>query len=73
MNDFGKINTPDFRTWAENIILAARENGTAQEEIEQALEQAFGQGYSLGLNKGWAIEQDNDINKCNSDYDRFCI
>ncbi len=49
---------PDFRTWAENITLVARKYGTAHESIEVALEQAFDQGYKLGLNKGWAIEQD---------------
>ncbi len=50
----------DFKTWAEHIILVAQENGTAHEEIERALEQAYNQGYHLGLNSGWAIEQDKD-------------
>lgn len=50
----------DFKTWAENIMIIAQCNGTAQEEIECALEQAFNQGYSLGLNKGWAIEMDKE-------------
>lgn len=51
---------PDFRQWAENITMVARQFGTAHEEIERALEQSFDQGYHLGLNKGWAIEQDKD-------------
>lgn len=48
---------PDYRTWADNIINMAKKYGTAQEEIEKALKEAFHQGYQLGLNKGWAIEQ----------------
>lgn len=48
----------DFKTWAEDIVLLARENGNAQEEIERALKHAYNQGYSIGLNEGWAIEQD---------------
>lgn len=56
-----EILGPDFREWAENIVLIARDHGTAQEEIEKALEQAFNQGYHLGLNKGWAIEQDKSV------------
>ncbi len=51
---------PDFKTWAENIVSRARSYGTAYEEIEQALESAYDQGYSIGLNKGWAIEQDKE-------------
>ncbi len=51
---------PDFRTWAENITNIYRKYGTAQDEISRALEQAFDQGYHLGLNKGWAIEQDKE-------------
>jgi hypothetical protein len=41
------ISLPDFRTWAENIITMARQFGTAQNEIERALEQAFNQGRVL--------------------------
>lgn len=49
-----KINEPDFRTWADTLTLMTRK------EIETALEQAFNQGYHLGLNQGWAIEQDKE-------------
>jgi len=52
------MTNPDYRTWADNIVLLAQEHGTAREEIEHALEAAFKQGYSLGLNYGWVIEQD---------------
>ncbi len=55
------MTKPDYKTWAETIILMARDHGTAQEEIERALEQAYNQGYHLGLNNGWAIEQDKDL------------
>ena len=51
---------PDFRTWADNILTISRQLGTAQDEIEDALTEAFNQGYHLGLNKGWAIEQDKE-------------
>lgn len=57
------MNKPDFKTWTENIIIIAQCNGSAQEEIEQALEQSYNQGYHLGLNNGWAIEQDADISQ----------
>lgn len=55
------MTKPDFKIWAENIILVVQRYGTAQESIETALEQAYNQGYYLGLNNGWAIEQDNDL------------
>ena len=61
----------DFKTWAEHIILIAQENGTAHEEIERALEQAYNQGYHLGLNNGWAIEQDKDYECCEA-CDDYC-
>lgn len=54
------MTKPNFKVWAENIVLLATAHGTAHEEIERALEQAYGQGYSLGLNQGWAIEQDKE-------------
>ncbi len=55
---------PDFRTWAENITTISRKYGTAQDEISRSLEQAFDQGYHLGLNKGWQHEFDRDITEC---------
>lgn len=59
------MNKPDFKTWAENIVLMATAHGTAHEEIERALEQAYNQGYHLGLNQGWSIEQDKECSsKC---------
>lgn len=59
------MTKPDFKTWAENIVLLAQAHGTAREEVEKALEQAYNQGYSLGLNNGWAIEQDKQYcDKC---------
>lgn len=54
------MNKPDFKIWAENIVLMAHTYGTAYEEIERALEQSYDQGYHLGLNQGWAIEQDKE-------------
>ena len=54
------MTKPDFYTWADNIVMVARAFGTAPDEIEKALEQAYDQGYRLGLNKGWAIEQDKE-------------
>jgi hypothetical protein len=45
------MTQPDFRIWAENIITMARQFGTAQDEIERALEQAFQQGVDLGSRK----------------------
>lgn len=42
------ISLPDFKTWAENIINMARQFGTAQDEIERSLEQAYNQGIALG-------------------------
>lgn len=66
---------PDFRTWAENIVLLAQTYGTAREEIEKALEQAcnYGdaRGYERGINQGWAIEQDKN-HKHESDGSIYC-
>ena len=45
------MKLPDFRAWAENIILIARQNGTANEEIALALEQAYKQGYYIAMQK----------------------
>ncbi len=61
------MTKPDFKEWADNIVLLAQTHGTAREEIENALKQAYEQGYSLGLNHGWAIEQDKDM-ECNDDW-----
>ena len=59
MNRRNTMHTPpDFKHWADNIVLIAQAHGNAREEIGQALEAAFKQGYSLGINHGWAIEQD---------------
>ena len=63
-----KMTEPDFTVWAEHIVVMSRENGTAQEEIKVALEQAYRQGfhlgkqegYQLGITKGWAIEQEKE-------------
>jgi len=38
--------------------MLSRVSGAAQEEIETALKLSFDQGYNLGLNLGWSIEQD---------------
>jgi hypothetical protein len=54
------MTKPDFKTWADNIVTVANQYGNAREEIERALKQAYDQGYSLGLNQGWVIEQDKD-------------
>lgn len=52
------MTKPDFRVWAENVILAL----DSVSQLECALEQAYNQGYHLGLNLGWAIEQDKSYN-----------
>lgn len=49
---------PDFLCWAQNVMLSYKLS--EQHYIETALKQAFDQGYQLGLNKGWAIEQDKE-------------
>lgn len=46
---------PDFDTWADLLT-----DGYKSVKISEALRQAFEQGYQLGLNQGWAIEQDKD-------------
>jgi len=51
---------PDFRTWAENIVLLAQAHGTGTEEIERALMQSYDQGYHFGLHYGWSEEQDKE-------------
>lgn len=52
------MTSPDFKVWADNIVALSQINGAAREEIERALQQAYDQGYQLGINEGWAIEQD---------------
>ena len=49
---------PDFKEWSDNIVVMSQTHGDAHFEIEHALRAAYNQGYSLGLNKGWAVEQD---------------
>lgn len=64
-----EVVTPDFEEWADRLV----ESGTINDvytgkvmlnsfpcSLEEALQQAFEQGYNLGLNKGWAIEQDKE-------------
>lgn len=55
------MTKPDFKTWAANIVEESQLNGSARETIETALSQAFEQGYSYGLNFGWAIERDDSF------------
>ena len=55
------MTAPDFKLWAVNISNLIEQHGHDIEEIEKALKQAYDQGYSLGLNLGWAIEQDKEI------------
>lgn len=49
------MTLPDFEIWAISIA------GRKTQDIEEALLQAFNQGYHYGLNKGWANEMDKDI------------
>ncbi len=46
------ITYPDYIQWALSLETPG--------DIAEALAKAFNQGYHLGLNKGWAIEQDRD-------------
>ena len=48
----------DFRTWAENIITRARQFGTAQDEIERSLKQAWEQGYIYAVKTDWWRERE---------------
>jgi hypothetical protein len=67
------MKMPDFEEWSKNIIIT-HENRLRPEieipgsmplylDIRTALKQAFEQGYQLGLNQGWAIEQDKEYAK----------
>ncbi len=44
---------PDFFTWAQNIILKARQYGTAEMEVEQGLQESFNQGDVFGYRRGF--------------------
>lgn len=55
------MQLPQFDVWARSIIRRSAK------DIEQALEDAYNQGYYYGLNNGWAVEQDKDITSGESD------
>ena len=48
---------PDFEEWAVSLW---SNNGPKCKSVKEALKQAFEKGYHLGLNQGWAIEQDKE-------------
>ena len=48
-----KVILPHYTQWALTL--------ETTDEIAEALANAFNQGYHLGLNNGWAIEQDKEI------------
>jgi len=60
------MNEPDFDQWASNIEHHPRNYVSLQTLISLALKDAYKQGkslgyregYQVGLEKGWAIEQD---------------
>lgn len=52
------MQMPDFDTWG--LAVQCNSHGLLSENIAEALRAAFEQGYHLGLNKGWALEQDKD-------------
>lgn len=61
-----EIILPDFDEWADNALSEGDPSWLSemdfriQDTIALALKQAFEQGYNLGLNRGWQIEQDKD-------------
>lgn len=54
------MTEPDFRCWSENLITLILDQGKAQKTLETALKDSYNQGYQLGLNFGWCIEQDKE-------------
>ncbi len=48
---------PNFTECATHLA------GKSDEYITEALRQLFEQGYQLGLNKGWAIEQNKELSQ----------
>lgn len=59
MND---ITKPDFGRIAYLLIHVGStpQCNSLEERITLALKQVYEQGYQLGVNKGWALEQDKD-------------
>lgn len=55
------MTAPDFKQWAYNLTIRTDMTVRTVDEIERALRQAYEQGYSYGLNNGWAEEQDKDM------------
>jgi diadenosine tetraphosphate (Ap4A) HIT family hydrolase len=51
------MEMPNFDKWAVSLW---SNHGPKCTNVKEALKQAFEQGYQLGLNQGWAIEQDKD-------------
>lgn len=43
------VSMPDFHTWADNLIIKHIRHSPVSESIEEALKEAFNQGYYLGL------------------------
>lgn len=59
------ITLPDFDKWTKRVYLSSGGSSTDinplhLEIIKHSLLSAYSKGYTLGLNKGWAIEQDKD-------------
>ncbi len=61
------MKMPDFEQWAIHTIQRIGLNKTSIKTVAESLEQAFEQGYHLGLNQGWAIEQDKEHVKKDSE------
>jgi hypothetical protein len=53
------MKMPDFKEWVKSLM-SLPPHSNHPSSIEQALKDAFDQGYHLGLNQGWAIEQDKE-------------
>lgn len=49
------MELPNFEVWAKSLLY-----GKKDYRISDALRQAYEQGYQVGLNQGWAIEQDKE-------------
>jgi flagellar biosynthesis/type III secretory pathway protein FliH len=60
------MTEPDFDQWAHNIYLYYSIAKVA-EALKQSYEQGYHlgkrEGYEVGLEQGWAIEQDNEISR----------
>ena len=65
------MNEPDFSEWARGILQAAAKENLLDDPyriIREAVKYAYYQGYKVGLERGWAIEQDREISEKECDH-----